>query len=288
MRRRGDGVIPQPIHFNAYRYEFGNALSCGLLMPYNCRRAGLAAETWTRMSFPPSWGTSWFGDGWHNCRMDKREGRRLGEKRDMEKFVFGECGLTDFEPLPVPPSKRQIHEPYVVLIPTLDTHAKKNHHKLELCLNRNGWKIVANHIRSMGMRVVAFTCDEACDKFFAHDLADISFHAEKKVLEPNTFLRNQIEWMSNAVTSVALGGAFHVAFTFAVPGIGFDGQMLKNYKAITASYKAKGKPIHVLPSANSKSMEFGMPSYKIDPAVAAAFYPEYAKVICRAITSVTD
>jgi hypothetical protein len=274
----------EKIHFNAYRYEFGNAISCGLLMPYNCRRAGIDAHTWTRMCFPPAWTSSWFGlDGWHQ-KMDKPQAeRQLGDKRDMERYVFGERALTDFEPLPIPAVKRNMKERYVVLIPTLDSHAKGNHHKLELCLDKAGWTIVADGIRSMGMRVVTFTSDEACDEVFAQSIADVSFHANKNKLEPNTFLCNQLEWMKNAATSVAMGGAFHVAFTFDVPGIGYDGQMVKNYTAISRSYTDKQRPLKILPSANGVARRMGMDAFKVDKSVASVFYTEYAKVICGAV-----
>lgn len=275
--------MTKSVTFNAFGFEFGNAISCGLLMPYNCRRNGWKVHTCSRMVFPKEWTDSWFDDFSNTPKLDCDV--TLGDKKQMEDFVFSKCGITDFKPLPVPKQTRKIEDKYIVFIPTIMEMAKGNPHKLELCMTFDAWMKVTEFVRSRGMKVVSFSCHESCSKEMSRDMSDIYFHAEKKDLRPNTFLQNQLEWMSNAETSVSFGGAYHVPFSFDVPGIGYDGQMIKNYINIDRSYLSGGRPYNCsrVFAANFVAGQIGMINYKVDQEMAKKFYILYADTVIKKI-----
>lgn len=280
------------ITIDASGWEFGNAISCGLLFPYNLKLHGFKTHVCSRMLFPKEWTDLWYDEfgtkaSSHNgivITIERING--VSSKKILEDFVFIKESIRTFYPIPIQKSERKIKDKYIVLIPTTEEKALKNYHKLGLCLTFEGWVKIADFIRSKGMKVVCFSCGEACPKDQADKIGDISFYAEKSDLKPNSFLRNQLEWMKNAETSVSLGGAFHVAYSFDVPGIGYDGQMIKNYYNITKSYESCRKDIFILKSQEALAAELGVLDYKNNREKSDEFYLAYADLIIEKIKEV--
>lgn len=269
------------VFFDSSGFEFGNAISCGMLLPYNCKRYGFKVSSKSRMSLPSEWTDLWF-DSFGKDSLPNG-GYVLGDKKQMEKFVFVDNKMTDFEPIKLPALKRPIDSKYVVLIPTTTEMARGNPHKLELCMSTEAWVNIANFIRSKGMKVISFSSNESCQKEISDRIGDISFHAEKKDLKPNTFLKNQLIWMQHAETSVSFGGALHIAYSFDVPGIGFDGQMIRNYISITKSYSLKRTNFSITLSENNFARSNGYLDFKSNPEVAKRFYMAYSEIVINHI-----
>ena len=284
--------MDKEITIDASKWEFGNSVSCGLLFPYNLKLHGFKTHVCSRILFPKEWTDIWYDEfgtksTTHNgttISLERVNGR--SSKSVLENLVFGSEAMRTFLPIPLPKIERKINDKYIVLIPTTEEKALKNLHKLELCLTFEGWMRVADFIRSQGMKVVSFSCGESCTKEQADKIGDISFYANGKDLKPNSFLKNQLEWMSNAETSVSLGGAFHVAYSFNVPGIGYDGQMVKNYSHITRSYSSCRNDIFILKSQHNLSLELGVFDYKNNPKKSNPFYLTYSNLIIEKIKEV--
>jgi len=274
------------VTIDTFRWEFGNAISCGFLFPYNLRLHGWKVHVRSRINLPKEWTNVWFDE--FGPTVSDHGGVKYGDKRLMEAFLFGECKIVDFKPLEIPMPIRPIQEKYVVIIPTIMEYAHNNPHKLELCLTFEGWMNIADFLRRRNIKVISFGTHEACSKEQIEKIGDISFFGEKKDLIPNRFLKNQLEWMSHAETSIALGGSFHIAFTFNVPGMGYDGQMERNYYNITKSYYGVRNNIHLLPRSTVVAGKLGLGAFKTNRNVAKDFYLKYSDAIIESMKEIID
>lgn len=266
------------------RWEFGNSISCGLLYPYNLRINGWKTHVSSRMRLPKEWTDSWYDEFGETS--SPHEGLVFTDKRLLESFLYGDIKLSEFKPICLPKIKRNISDRYVVFIPTIPEKAVGNYHKLGLCLSFEAWMNLADYIKNKGMKVISFTCHESCLKEMSEEIGDISFYAEKKDLKPNFIFKEQLEWMANAETSVSFGGALHIAYSFNIPGIGYDGQMVSNYKTITKSFDSFRKDFHLLQSQEKFANSIQMKDFKVNKDIANKFYMEYSNMIIEKLENV--
>lgn len=269
------------VSFYTERFEFGNAISCGFLFPYNLKlncsdRFHVGVNS--RMILPKEWTDLWFDEYSHS--IPNRGQTRIGDKRPIEDLVFSNVKAENFYPIPIPKINRPISEKYIVLIPTIRELIRENPHKMDLVLPIDEWKVISEYIRSKKIKVVSFSSYEACTKKLLEEISDICFFTERSKLLPfNSFIENQLRYMFCAETNISFGGSVHIAYSFDIPGIIYDGQIYSNYKNISDILSSKKKNCYYLPLTRDYIKSNGCENFKENLEIFKKFNRNRVEII---------
>ncbi len=215
--------------------EFGNMISTGIFLPHLLWKSGMDIHVITAVDFPDEWMHSWFGNNYTIRNLKSPDPTiHVTSKRGIEDVFFKNKPAEQFySPMKLPDIPRMIEDKYVVLIPTVYGHNGNDKtgwrifHALELKV----WEELSRIAHDNGYKVIGFGANCSCSEEDLSRISDESFYIRNgKDTKPlNKRLPIQLQWMKNAQTCVAVGGAIHLSMCFDVPGIGYDGQIYSNY-----------------------------------------------------------
>lgn len=260
------------IVINLSRAEFGNAVSSGLLIPYILRRAGATVSVIAPFDFPREWTDMWFDQYRTEYSLGEEQGGEgIGIKMRVDRLLIRNRRYLEVDPIhvasiPVPDIARPMLDPYVVLIPTVYGHLNQTvHWRTFHALKLEYWLEIAAVIRKHGLKVVCFGADNSCTQDQLKSIGDRAFFCTHRSIHPkNEFFPNELAWLKHAVTSVALGGAFHILMSFDVPGIGWDGQVNSDKGPLASILAIRRSDLHYLPHGPTFAASIGAGNYSTD------------------------
>jgi len=252
--------------------EYGNSITCGLLIPYILKKSGNFHVTlYSKIDF---------GEELRNVMADEfilqlknRNPEHYEEKNNIEILFNQACAdrlvlPEHIESIPFVGKQNPMQEPYVVFIPVVYGHLGEYvHWRTVHALDFDVWEKLKRFVNDKGYKVVGFGTSHSSTKEHLEELSDKAFWFDMggkdlqdfyNVRHINQMTPFQLEWMYFARTSVSLGGAFHVPMSFTVPGMGWDGQVDSNYDAWDKFLSFKRKDLFYLPHLDSLGRTFKM------------------------------
>lgn len=256
--------------------EFGNSISNGLLMPYILKKSGnFNIKLYSKIDFE----TDLRKLICHDFILNEthRQSEAITAKADIEKIFNTACKsgliqIKDIESIPYTGTKNPVDKPYVVVIPVVYGYQNEFIHWRSVhALNFSIWEELKRFINKKGYLVVGFGTSHSSTKEDLQKISDICFWYDMygentkdvfNVRHINKMTPFQLEWMYFAKTSISLGGAFHIPMTFTVPGIGWDGQVVNNYRHFSGILSNKRSNLFYLPAIEYFPTYFGLENGK--------------------------
>jgi len=247
--------------------EFGLGLSAGIWLPFMYRNAGHKVGFYSKYPFPEEWVKEWFDEyhfmprRLHVINKGLSTPNLLLDKLPLEKLVIDHRAKPTIpddaiRSMPLPPLERPMKEPYAILIPNMYDYimiVRKSNKKTHPWKWRGGltfenWKIVADHLRAKGYKIVVFACNNSAGKKEAKELADKLFYFKMgQVNHTNEIFVKQLAWMQNAAVNIGFGGPIHICFCFeGLRGVGYDKKIDKAYRHLLAVLKPKRPDLFLL------------------------------------------
>lgn len=255
------------VKIDAAFHEFGNSISCGLLIPYLLKKSGnFNVTVYSKIDFCKEIYNK-FCDNFILITEPFVSKDVIETKQNIEAFFNetlkqGLVKIEDIESIPYVGKNRPIKEKYVVFIPIVYRHETPQPHwrdivafDFDLCVK------IKKFINERGYKVVGFSTNENSTKKELEELSDISFWYDMggdEIRPVNKVVPMELEWMYFAKTSISLGGAFHIPMTFTVPGIGWDGQVENNYAHFSNILSYKRTDLHYIPALSSLNRNYNL------------------------------
>jgi hypothetical protein len=247
------------------REEFGNTVSCGLLIPHILKNEGkFYVDVRSRLDLPESI-TSQVADKF--TLVDPRKcpcGECNRAKSDIMKLLMNGSKIRPhsrcFKSIEVPEGERLLKEPYVVVLPTVNGYwANTQDYRAFAGMYFDYWLEIAKFIRECGYRVVCYGTEQGCDESMAKKIGDeVIWVAEKYICHKNQSFADQIRIMKGAKVSIGIGGVAHIFLAFNLPAVGIDCSFYTTYKHFYGMIAQKRSNLWLLPELHQIIRDYGL------------------------------